>query len=113
VVTGKHTFIHFQTIQNRLLVAAMELIMRERLGEGVESSLVVSTRQAFVNYDHGKDEPLKMYENHFEKQYIDSCRDFYTPRANQVNSKLVYIHLFGLILGSCRQRNPELHELCV
>lgn len=62
----------------------MELVMRERSGEAVESSLVVSTRQAFVNYDHGKDEPLKMYENFFEKQYIDSCREFYTARTAQV-----------------------------
>lgn len=75
----------FETIQPRLLSAGMELIMKERLGESIESSLVIGVRESFVNYDHGKDEPLNMYTKHFEKQYIEYCRDFYKTRALQVN----------------------------
>lgn len=74
----------FETIQSRLLSSGMELVMKERLGEAIEPSLVIGVRESFVNYDHGKEEHLNMYTKSFEKQYIDSCRDFYKSRALQV-----------------------------
>ncbi|KAI6213785.1 hypothetical protein M3Y94_00192600 [Aphelenchoides besseyi] len=73
----------FETIQVRLLDAAMELVRRERLGEGIESSLVIGVRESFVNYGNGRELPLAMYQNHFERKYIDSAKDFYSPRSQQ------------------------------
>jgi cullin-5 len=76
----------FQTIHTRLLDAGIELVKKERLGEAIDSGLVVGVRESFVNYDHGKENPLEMYKNHFEARYIESCREFYTPRAAQVGT---------------------------
>ncbi|KAI6186837.1 Cullin-5 [Aphelenchoides besseyi] len=73
----------FETIQVRLLDAAMELVRRERLGEGIESSLVIGVRESFVNYGNGRELPLAMYQNHFERRYVDSAKDFYSPRSQQ------------------------------
>jgi cullin-5 len=73
-----------ETIHSRLLSSAMELVLKERLGETIDSQLVVGVRQSFVIYSHGKINPLEAYEQYFEKQYIDSCREFYVPRALQI-----------------------------
>lgn len=62
----------------------MELISKERLGELIDTPLVVAARQAFVNYDHGKDDPLKAYRENFEKKYIESVDAYYRDRAPQV-----------------------------
>ncbi|KAI6227461.1 Cullin-5 [Aphelenchoides fujianensis] len=53
----------FETIQTRLLAAAMEL--------------------SFVNYGNGREDPLAMYRNHFESGYLKRAKEFYTPRSLQ------------------------------
>lgn len=74
----------FETIQTNLLVAAMELIHKERMGESVDSKLIIGIRESFVNYGHAE-QSLYVYTKYFEKQYIESCRNFYKNEASDVS----------------------------
>lgn len=76
----------FNTIEERLLSAALKLVERDRLGEVIDPGLVASVCNSFVNYELGNHE-AKRYREVYEAKYIQCCVDFYQPRATQVSER--------------------------
>ncbi|XP_064404658.1 cullin-5-like [Halichondria panicea] len=76
MLKGWNTHI-FNNVREKLLSAAMKLLYAERSGEAFDSQLVVGVRESFVNLSTEVTNKLRIYQEHFERQYIDSTREFY------------------------------------
>ncbi|PAV67940.1 hypothetical protein WR25_01186 [Diploscapter pachys] len=76
----------FSECSDRLLTAAIQLVERERSGENFDTRLVIGVRQSFVtmyDYELLEDEVTDIYNQKFERMFIDETVKFYRARACQ------------------------------
>ncbi|PAA62357.1 hypothetical protein BOX15_Mlig003586g1 [Macrostomum lignano] len=73
----------FMDIKHRLQASAMKLVEQERRGEPIDAGLVIGVRESYVNLSPSSDERLRIYEDNFERSYLDSTETFYRTQANQ------------------------------
>lgn len=73
----------FSAIKGRLQASAMKLVHAERMGEAVDSQLVVGVRESYVNLCSNPEDKLQIYRENFERAYIDATRQFYRAQAPQ------------------------------
>ncbi|XP_077539475.1 cullin 5 isoform X2 [Haemaphysalis longicornis] len=73
----------FSAIKGRLQASAMKLVHAERMGEAIDSQLVVGVRESYVNLCSNPEDKLQIYRENFERAYIDATRQFYRAQAPQ------------------------------
>ncbi|KAL3243637.1 hypothetical protein MRX96_020226 [Rhipicephalus microplus] len=73
----------FSTIKGRLQASAMKLVHAERMGETIDSQLVVGVRESYVNLCSNPEDKLQIYRENFERAYIEATRQFYRAQAPQ------------------------------
>jgi len=71
----------FSNVRDRLLSAAMKFLYAERSGEAFDSQLVIGVRESFVNLSTEVSNKLRIYQEHFERSYIQSTTEFYSVHA--------------------------------
>jgi cullin 1 len=91
----------FQKIDARVTGAILKLIEKERLGSPINTILVSSVIQSYVelnvdtdSMDHHRSTPLSIYKTRFEEKFIAETRDFYARESSAFlsnNSILEYM----------------------
>jgi cullin-5 len=71
----------FNDIKYRLKNSAMRIVYSERVGEPFDSQLAIGVRESYVNLGSNSEDKLKIYQENFEKAYLDSTAEFYAQHA--------------------------------
>lgn len=73
----------FQQINHKLQASAMKLVLDERSGTVIDSQLVIGVRESYVNLSTKSESKLSIYQENFEKAYLEHTEQFYRREASQ------------------------------